>query len=247
MKLSLKETLIQTAAILAIAILAPANATADHALESKGTGLFNVIVEDNVPTGTKNMRVRFTDTSFALTYKTKTLRPLLGRANYYDIVDHITTATRVGKDAAIKLMEDKEWSKYTPTPPPTPKPATTSTIETRMAASELNSPYGRLLSTFNKPFLIPIDSSHTEEEQITSQLNAFIQQQQMAVTQINSYLRIGMLTLAQGTELRKSILEMQLKAFKDTYKQDTENVRKAMKFFDVQIKSLNERGFYNYE
>ncbi len=227
------------------AFIMPRVAAADHALCTNGNCLFNVIVEDNVPSGTVRLRVRHTEGSFFVKYKSKSLFPLIGRESYHDIAEHVTTATRLGKGGALTFIEKMKWDKYDPAPPQTETKSTTTVFAKQ--TPDPNTPIGKIMIDFEKPTMIEPEADVLADVQVSKQINMFLAQQQQLLARLNPLLDIGMIKASQAAEIKTTLLEAQLKGFTEKYDNETSAFKNALRFFDAQKESLKEKGIFNYE
>ena len=217
---------------------------ADHAVDSAGRGVFNVIVEDNVPTSTSILRVRMTDTSFLLDYRNNKLLPIFGRDRNMKLRDYITTSSRLGKEQARALMRERGWDTFfeAPEPTPTPRPRIEQTTATSsMTGLPFNS------NTMSRPQIVPRRDGVTEKQRVTEQINLFIKSQQDLARTLIQYMRMGMVSLDQCKAKRKELIELQEKLFRDNFDVRNSDVREALKFFELQKTSVNQKGVFSYE
>lgn len=210
---------------------------ADHALTQDGTGIFNVSVEVNATTWSRPLRVRWQPGSFEYDYdRHQIVHAKSEGSSLYWIADVVTTESVVGKEEARALMRARQWDRYLPPPPrvvvlptPTPLPTATPTPEVVIAGSEL------------------ADQSLPVAQRLEKQREIFLNQQQTLAEQIQFGDRMRMLSEEKAKELRKKLLERQIRILKRFFPQENEQVQLTIGALEDQLHKVEEKGKFSWE
>lgn len=210
---------------------------ADHALTQDGTGIFNVSVEVNATTWSRPLRVRWQPGSFEYDYdRHQILHARSEGSSLYWIADVVTTESVVGKEEARTLMRVRQWDRYVPPPPrvvvlptPTPLPTATPTPEVVIAGSELADPS------------LPV------AQRLEKQREIFLAQQQTLAEQIRFGDRMKMLTEEKAKELRKKLLERQIRILRRFFPPENEQVQLTIGALEDQLLKVEEKGKFSWE
>ncbi|MCX7626420.1 MAG: hypothetical protein N2Z21_09455 [Candidatus Sumerlaeaceae bacterium] len=221
-----------------VAVLGPSQAVrADHALTQDGTGIFNVSVELTATTWSRPLRVRWQPGSFEYDYdRHQILQAKSEGSSLYWVADVVTTESVIGKEEARALMRARQWDRYIPPPPrvvilptPTPVPTAAPTTEVIIESSEL------------------ADQSLPVAQRLEKQREIFLNQQQTLAEQIRLGDRMHMMTEEKGKELRKKLLERQLRILRRFFPADNEQVQLTISALEDQLQKVEEKGKFSWE
>lgn len=211
---------------------------ADHAVTRDGKGLFNVIIDDNISTSSRPLRVQYRGggQSFGYDFNTDNVFPLPAKhGSYFEIGDYVTTSTNVTKEQARALMRKLRWHKYKPAAraplvPPTPAPETPTPRPTPVVGKEELADQA-----------LPIG------DRVQQQHDKFLARQKELAASIEFAVKVQKLDPKKGKEMRLQLLDHQIKILKHYYNQTENVVAQALKVLKDQRKSVEEKGTFSHE
>jgi len=210
---------------------------ADHALTQDGTALFNVSVEMTATTWSRPLRVRWHPESFEYDYdRHQIVQARSEGSTLHWLADVVTTDVLVGKDEARALIRERQWHRYVPPPPrvvtlptPTPIPTATPTPEVTVESTEL------------------ADQALPLAKRLEKQREIFLSQQQTLAEQIRLGKLMHTVSEKKATELRKKLLERQLRILRRYYPEEDEQVKLTIAALEDQLEKVEKNGKFSWE
>lgn len=216
-------------------------ARADHALQTNGKILYNVVVPEGATTSGAVIRLRTTPLSFEFNPKTNAVLPVSGFSVARPIADFVKTQETVGREKARKLAADRQWTRYIYTPPartplvmPTPAPKFTPVPVAEVA----------------EPTPVPVDvvpEGLPLNERLDKQLDIFMTEQVTLARDAATSAVQGLITADDVKRRKVQLLQRQRHILEQYFPAGDDAVKLSLGYWAQQIERAGQTGRFDLE
>jgi len=216
------------------------SAMADHALLTNGRILYNVVLPENATTGGALLRIRTTPSSFGFDPRTNAVTAVSPFSVTERVEDYISTATTVGREKAVGIVQSHHWDVPRPrrsgpplvAPPPAPK-FTPAPIVFQPRATPV--PLNVVSDT------LPL------QDRLDKQLDIFMKEQTTLARDGGTSVVQGIVTAEQLKAAKLRLLQQQKSILTKFYPQNEESVKLSVEYWEQQISRLQTSGKFDLE